>query len=106
MIRYVTEGSFDVYSWQTVERKAAFIAQIMSGELTDRSVDDVGDQALSYAEVKALATGNPLIMERAGVEAEATKLSRLQAAWRDDQARLARIQPTGPRSPTSTSRCS
>ncbi len=57
MQRYVTEGSFDVYMWQTVERKAAFIHQVMAGEVAGREVDDVGDVALSYAEVKALATG-------------------------------------------------
>jgi len=91
IVRYVTEGSFDVYSWQTVERKAGFINQVMRGEVTERSIDDIGDAALSYAEVKALATGNPLIMERAGIEAEATRLSRLAGAHRDDQARLARI---------------
>jgi N12 class adenine-specific DNA methylase len=90
VIRYVTEASFDVFSWQTVERKAAFINQVTKGQVTERSVDDVGDQALSYAEVKALATGNPLIMERAGVSSELTKLSRLQAAHLDEQVRLAR----------------
>jgi N12 class adenine-specific DNA methylase len=89
IVRYVTEGSFDVFSWQTVERKAAFIDQVMRGDVTERTVDDIGDQALSYAEVKALATGNPLIMERAGVESELTKLQRLYTAYRDDQARLA-----------------
>jgi hypothetical protein len=90
IIRYVTEGSFDVFSWQTVERKAAFIDQVTRGDVTERSVDDIGDQALGYAEVKALATGDPLIMERAGVASELTKLQRLQAAHGDEQARLAR----------------
>ena len=90
IIRYVTEGSFDVFSWQTVERKAAFINQVIHGDVTERSIDDIGDQALSYAEVKALATGNPLIMEKAGVEAELTKLERLHAAYRSDQSNLAR----------------
>jgi N12 class adenine-specific DNA methylase len=90
IIRYVTEGSFDVFSWQTVERKAAFINQVMHGDITERSIDDIGDQALSYAEVKALATGNPLIMEKAGVEAELTRLERLHAAYRSDQSNLAR----------------
>ncbi|MFP5376811.1 MAG: helicase, partial [Acidimicrobiia bacterium] len=65
--RYVTEGSFDVFCWQTVERKAAFIHQVMSGEVAGREVDDIGDVALSYAEVKALASGDPLILEKAGV---------------------------------------
>ncbi len=59
ILRYVTEGSFDIYMWQTVERKASFIAQVTTGRLADREVDDIGDQALSYAEVKALATGTP-----------------------------------------------
>lgn len=97
VIRYVTEGSFDVFSWQTVERKAAFINQVMAGDVTERSVDDVGDAALSYAEVKALATGNPLIMERAGVDSELTKLERLATSWRDEQASLARRARTGTR---------
>jgi hypothetical protein len=92
IIRYVTEGSFDVFSWQTVERKAAFIGQVMHGDIAQRSIDDIGDQALSYAEVKALATGNPLIMEKAGVEAELTRLERLHAAYRSEQSNLARLR--------------
>ena len=92
VVRYVTEGSFDVYCWQTVERKAGFIHQIMRGDITAREIDDVGDQALSFAEVKALATGNPLILERAGLAAEAAKLSRLKAAHHTDQARLTRTR--------------
>lgn len=90
ILRYVTEGSFDIYMWQTVERKATFIAQVTTGKLDDREVDDIGDQALSYAEVKALATGNPLIVEKAGVDAEVAKLVRLQRAHHDDQYRLRR----------------
>ena len=65
VLRYVTEGSFDTYMWQTLERKAAFIAQVTRGDLPDRDVDDIGDQALSFAEVKALATGDPLVLEKA-----------------------------------------
>jgi len=94
IVRYVTEGSFDVYCWETVERKAGFIHQIMRGEVTTREIDDVGDQALSFAEVKALATGNPLIMERAGVAAEVAKLGRLRAAHHTDQSRLTRTRDT------------
>lgn len=90
IIRYVTEGSFDIFMWQTVERKAAFIAQVMHGGNVAREVDDVGDQALSYAEVKALATGNPHIVEKAGVDAEVAKLTRLRAAHQRDQSSLAR----------------
>jgi hypothetical protein len=92
--RYVTEGSFDVYRWQTVERKATFINQIMRGEVDSREIDDIGDEALSYAEVKALATGNPLIMERAGVAGELTRLQRRRADHERDQARLVRTRDT------------
>ncbi|MGO9973429.1 MAG: helicase-related protein, partial [Solirubrobacteraceae bacterium] len=58
--RYVVEGSFDSYSWQTVERKAKFITQVMRGRLDLRSIEDIGDNALSFQEVKALASGDPL----------------------------------------------
>ena len=88
LVRYVTRDSFDPFFWQTVERKAAFIHQIMAGEVTERWVEDIGDEALSYAEVKALATGDPRIMERAGVASELSKLQRLEAAWRNEQSRL------------------
>lgn len=79
VLRYVTEGSFDAFSWQTVERKQRFITQVMQGTLEDRSVDDdlAGSQTLSFSEVKALATGNPLILERAQAAQDATKLERL-----------------------------
>jgi N12 class adenine-specific DNA methylase len=88
--RYVTEGSFDTYMWQTLERKAAFIAQVTRGDLPDRDVDDIGDQALSFAEVKALATGNPLVLEKAAVDADVARLARLERAHHDDQHRLRR----------------
>ena len=94
IIRYVTEASFDIFMWQTVERKAAFIAQVMHGGTIARELDDVGDQSLSYAEVKALATGNPHIVEKAGVDAEIAKLTRLRAAHQRDQAALARTHDT------------
>ena len=90
VIRYATEGSFDIYMWQTVERKATFINQVATGRAADRDVDDIGDQALSYAEVKALATGNPLILEKAAIDAEVAKLTRLERAYHDDQHRLRR----------------
>jgi N12 class adenine-specific DNA methylase len=88
IFRYVTEGSFDTYMWQTLERKAAFIAQVTRGDLPDRDVDDIGDQALSFAEVKALATGDPLVLEKAGVDADVARLSRLERSHQDDQHRL------------------
>jgi N12 class adenine-specific DNA methylase len=88
VVRYVTEGSFDGYSWQTVTRKAGFIAQIMRGRLDVREIEDIGDAALSYNEVKALATGNPLLLDHANASAEVTKLERLQRAHDKVQDRL------------------
>jgi len=79
ILRYCTAMSFDGYSWQTLERKARFIAQVMHGRLDSREIGDIGDTALSFSEVKALATGNPLLMDKA--EADAT-LARLQRAER------------------------
>ena len=81
IIRYVTERSFDGYMWQTVERKARFIAQVMRGKLDVREIEDIGDAALSYNEVKALATGNPLLMEKAEADANLTRLERAERAW-------------------------
>lgn len=95
VLRYVTEGSFDAFSWQTVERKQRFITQVMQGTLEDRSVDDdlAGSQTLSFSEVKALATGNPLILERAQLEQETTKLERLARSHeRDKQHRAAALR--------------
>ena len=94
VLRYVTEGSFDTYMWQTLERKAAFIAQVTRGDLPDRDVDDIGDQALSFAEVKALATGDPLVLEKAAVDADVARLARLERAHHDDQHRLRRTLDT------------
>jgi N12 class adenine-specific DNA methylase len=84
---YATKGSFDVFMWQTVERKQRFIGQLKSGDTAmARSVDDLGDEeALSYAEIKALASGNPLILEQAGLESEVTKLERLRKAHLNEQ---------------------
>jgi hypothetical protein len=88
--RYVTEGSFDVFMWQTAERKAAFIHQVIAGTIDGREVEDIGDVALSYAEVKALASRNPLILEKAGVDNEVAELDRLEQAHFRDQASLKR----------------
>lgn len=65
VLRYVTEGSFDAYMWQTLETKAKFIAQVMSGDMTIRRLEDLDSAALTYAEVKAIASGNPLVIEKA-----------------------------------------
>ena len=88
LYRYVTESSFDGYTWQTVERKAKFIAQVMRGRLDVREIEDVGDVALSYAEVKALACGDPRILDKARVDAESTRLERLQRSWTRTQRAL------------------
>jgi N12 class adenine-specific DNA methylase len=77
LYRYVTEKSFDSFMWQTLERKARFIGQVLGGRPTGRDVDDIGDSTLSYAEVKALATGNPLLLELAEVNAEVMRLRHL-----------------------------
>jgi hypothetical protein len=90
IIRYVTEGSFDIYMWQTLERKAAFIAQVSTGEVGEREIDELSDQVLSFAEVKALATGDPRIMEKAGIDADVARLTRLEHAYLDDQRLLQR----------------
>ncbi len=77
--RYVTEGSFDAYMWQTLETKAKFISQIMTGESSARRIEDLDAPALTYAEVKAIASGNPLVIEKAKVDAEVMRLSRLRS---------------------------
>lgn len=88
IFRYVVERSFDAYSWQTVERKAKFIAQITRGHLDARSIDDIGDQALSYTEVKALASGDPLILDHARAQNETTRLERLERAFHRNREQL------------------
>lgn len=76
----VTEKSFDAYMWQTLERKAAFIDQIMTGRGVNRSTGDIGDATLNAAEVKALSSGNPLLLELAIAEQELARLTRLEKA--------------------------
>ena len=88
IVRYVSEGSFDAYLWQTVERKAKFIGQVMRGRLDVREIEDIGDTALSYSEVKALATGDPRILEKARADADMTKLERLERAHGRNQRAL------------------
>jgi hypothetical protein len=86
--RYVTEGSFDAYMWQTLETKAKFIAQVMSGDMTIRRIEDLDSAALTYAEVKAIASGNPLVIEKAKVDAELIRLTRLRSAHAEEQYRI------------------
>jgi N12 class adenine-specific DNA methylase len=83
--RYVTEGSFDAYMWQALETKAKFINQVMTGESGVRRAEDVGGQELSYAEVKAIASGNPAVLTLAEADAELQRLGVLKRNHADEQ---------------------
>lgn len=82
---YITKGSFDAYMWQVLEVKARFIAQIMTGDAVARSVNDVDDTSLTYAEVKALASANPLTLEKLKADKELLRLERLKAQHNNEQ---------------------
>lgn len=86
--QYVTEGTFDAYLWQTLENKQKFISQIMTSKSPVRSCDDVDEQALSYAEVKALCAGNPLIKEKMDLDIDVARLKVLRADHQSQQFRL------------------
>lgn len=86
--RYVTEGTFDSFMWQLIESKQKFISQIMTSKSPVRSCEDVDDTALSYAEVKALATGNPAIKEKMALDVEVSKLKLLKANFVSNHYRL------------------
>lgn len=83
---YVTKGSFDTYMWQLLESKAAFISQIMSGDTTTREAEDIGEVVLNYAEIKALSSGNPLIMEKVKVDSEVRRLLMLKDQYERNKA--------------------
>jgi Helicase conserved C-terminal domain len=85
IFRYVTEGSFDAYMWQTIETKARFIQQVMNGHTSVRSAEDLDGGAITYAEIKAIASGNPAVMEKVKVDTEIRKLDQLRAAHRNQQ---------------------
>lgn len=87
IFRYVTEGTFDAYMWETLERKARFIAQVMESDGSVRRVEDVTSQALSFAEVKAIASGNPIVIEKAGVDAEVAKLLAIRSVYENDRSK-------------------
>ncbi len=95
VLAYVTEKSFDAFMWQTALRKARFIDQVMRGRLDVREIEDVSATAMSYAQVQALASGNPLMLERAQNEALVTKLERLQRAHAQGQVMLRRTITAG-----------
>jgi len=88
IFRYVTEESFDAYMWQTLETKAKFIAQVMTGESNLRRIEDIDGAALTYAEVKAIASGNPLVIEKARVDAEVARLGRLHCEHQETTYKL------------------
>ncbi|MBS0261813.1 MAG: DEAD/DEAH box helicase family protein [Planctomycetes bacterium] len=83
--RYVTEGSFDAYMWQALETKARFIGQVMTGDNAARRAEDIGGQELSYAEVKAIASGNPAVLTLAEADAELQRLTLLKKSHTDEQ---------------------
>ena len=78
---YITTSSFDGYIWQVLETKARFIDQVMSGQVNSREIDDISKTALSMAEIKALASGDPEIMQMIAVENELSKLDSVRSAW-------------------------
>lgn len=85
VIRYITEGSFDGFMWGVLHRKGQFIAQAMSGDLTEREFEDIGDSELSAAQAMALGSGNPLLLEKAEVDADLQRLLRLEQGHSTEQ---------------------
>ncbi len=88
IFRYVTRKSLDAWRWQTLERKARFISQVMTGRFTGREVEDVSEQQLDYAESKAIATADPLLMRSVELRNEVSKLTAAQAGWESQQRYL------------------
>lgn len=86
--RYVTENTFDSYLWQTIENKQKFISQIMTSKTPVRVAEDVDESSLNYAEIKALATGDPKIKEKMDLDNEVTKLKMLEANYKSNRYRL------------------
>lgn len=81
IVRYVTEGTFDAYLYQIIENKQKFISQIMTSKSPARSVEDIDEVALSYAEIKALAVGNPYIKEKMDLDIQVSKLQLLKQSF-------------------------
>ena len=86
--RYVTEGSFDAYMWQCLETKARFIAQVMSGQTSVRCAEDLENGALTYAEIKAIASGNPAVIQKVKVDTEIRKLDQLRTVHENNQYKI------------------
>lgn len=88
IVRYITKGTFDAYMFQLLENKQRYISQIMTGKSPARTMEDVDDIALSFAEIKALATGNPLIKEKMDLDIEVSKLQTLKQSYLGQKYRL------------------
>lgn len=88
IVRYITKGTFDAYMFQLLENKQRYISQIMTGKSPARTMEDVDDVALSFAEIKALATGNPLIKEKMDLDIEVSKLQTLKQSYLGQKYRL------------------
>ena len=88
IFRYVTEGSFDAYMWQMLETKARFIQQVMRGETSVRSAEDLESGAFTYAEIKAIASGNPAVVEKIKIDTEIRKLDQLRAVHANQQRHI------------------
>jgi len=97
VFHYETAASFDAYVWQTLHTKAAYIDQIMAAEVTARTADEVGEAVLTYAELKALATGDPRVQQRIMLETEVNRLRRMRANWEDGRAKAQQELLTLPR---------
>lgn len=90
IFRYVTKGTFDAYNWSIIEKKQGFIGQIMKGNVMSRSCEDIDETKMSYAEMKAVASGNPLIKERSDVENELQRIHSLKNSYNQNRYRLER----------------
>lgn len=88
IFRYITEGSFDAYSWQLLETKQGFITSLLSGSYTEREGSDIEDTVLNYAEIKALAVGNPLVKKRVETANELSRYNTLQKKSVETRIRL------------------
>lgn len=81
IIRYVTEGTFDAYLYQVIENKQKFIGQVMTSKSPARAIEDIDEVALSYAEIKALAAGNPHVKEKMDLDIQVSKLQLLKQSF-------------------------
>lgn len=88
IFRYVTEGTFDAYLYQTIEKKQQFISQVLTGKTPQRTMEEIDESVLNYAEIKAIACGDPKIMERCNIEMEVNKLNVLKAGYQNQKFEL------------------